>query len=310
MGMCHTARMSHIYVISPSSAVRVQAPVKRAVKRLRAMGHEIELDTAVFARNTRFAGDDAARLAAIQRAASSGADAVMITRGGYGLSRLLPDLPYKAMAKSIAKGTAWMGFSDFTALSLGLMAKTGAATWSAPALIEDFGQEMEPDDITVACWDDVLSGQGEGTGWRIGKNDPSEFVIQDALLWGGNLAVLASLVGTPYLPQVSKGILFLEDVGEQPYRVERLLTQLWLSGVLAQQKAIVLGAFTGQSKTVQDKGFDMNAVVAWLRAHTKAKVLTGLPYGHVRTKVTLPVGLTVDLAVQGREALLMWAHDH
>ncbi len=302
--------MSHIYVISPSSAVRVQAPVKRATKRLQALGHQVELDEAVFARDTRFAGDDATRLAAIQRAAASGADAVMITRGGYGLNRLLPALPYKAIAKSVAKGTAWMGFSDFTALSLGLMAKTGAASWSAPALIEDFGQESEPDEITTACWDDVLSGFGEGTGWRIGKDDPSEFIVQDAPIWGGNLAVLASLVGTPYLPAVSKGILFLEDVGEQPYRVERLLTQLWHSGVLAEQKAIVLGSFSGQSKTVQDKGFDMKAVVAWLRARTKAKVLTGLPYGHVRTKVTLPVGLRVDLAVQGREALMMWSHHH
>lgn len=302
--------MSHIYVISPSSAVRVQAPVKRAVKRLQAMGHEVELDPAVFARDTRFAGDDATRIAAVGRAAASGADAVMITRGGYGLSRVLPALPYKAMARSVDRGTAWMGFSDFTALSSALLAKAGAPSWAAPTLIEDFGQEQAPDEITVACWDDVISGQGEGTGWRTGKDDPSDFLVHDAPVWGGNLAVLVSLLGTPYWPGVDKGILFLEDVGEQPYRVERLLTTLLHSGVLAKQKVIVLGAFSGQSKTPQDRGYDMRAVVTWLRGQTKAKVLTGLPFGHIETKVTLPVGLRVDLAVTAREALLMWAHAH
>lgn len=302
--------MSHIYVISPSSAVRVQAPVKRAVKRLQAMGHQVELDEAVFARDTRFAGDDATRLAAIRRAAASRADVVMTTRGGYGLSRLLPQLPHKAIAQSVARGTHWMGFSDFTALSLAAWAQAQVPTWAGPALIEDFGQEAEPDDITVACWDDVISGAGEGTGWRIGKGDPSEFILRDAMLWGGNLAVLSSLVGTPYLPSDERGILFLEDVGEQPYRVERMLTQLLHSGVLARQKAVLLGAFTGQSRSVQDKGYSMASTVAWLRAHCKAKVLTALPFGHVRTKVTLPVGRRVDLAVQGREALLVWGHAH
>jgi muramoyltetrapeptide carboxypeptidase len=201
-----------------------------------------------------------------------------------------------------------VGFSDFTALALAAWAQAQVPTWAGPALIEDFGQEDEPDDITVACWDDVISGAGEGTGWRIGKGDPSEFILRDVLLWGGNLAVLTSLVGTPYLPSDERGILFLEDVGEQPYRVERMLTQLLHSGVLARQKAVLLGAFTGQRKSVQDKGYSMASTVAWLRAHCEAKVLTGLPFGHVRTKVTLPVGRRVELAVQGREALLVWGH--
>ena len=301
--------MSHIYLISPSSAVRTKAAVNRGVKRLQALGHTVELDEAVFARDTRFAGDDATRIAAVTRAAASGADMVMTTRGGYGLSRILPQLPYKAMARSIKKGTQWVGFSDFTALSLALMAKTGAATWAGPALIEDFGGD-EVDEITQACWEDLLTGFGEGTGWRIGAQDPTEFLVSDATVWGGNLCMLASLVGTPYLPQVDKGILFLEDVGESPYRIERMLTQLLHAGVLAKQKVIALGAFNRFTASPADRGHKLATVVEWLRAHTKARVLTGLPFGHVPTKVVLPVGLTVDLAVQGREALMLWSHHH
>lgn len=302
--------MSHIYVISPSSAVRLQAPLKRALKRLEALGHTVELDPAALARQMRFAGDDATRLAAIGRAAASRAEVVMTTRGGYGLSRLLGELPYRAIADSIARGAQWMGFSDVTALSLALWAKTAAPTWAGPALIEDFGAQDAPDEIMLACWDDVISGVAQGAGWRIGKGDPSEFVLHKARLWGGNLAVLTSLLGTPYWPQIDGGILFLEDIGEHPYRVERMLASLLHAGVLARQKAIVLGAFGGQRKTPQDRGYDMKAVVDWLRTQVKARVLTGLPFGHVRTKLTLPVGLCADLAVQGREALLLWSHAH
>ena len=94
----------HIYIFSPSSAVRDKAAVRRGVARLQALGHEVELDEAVFATHMRFAGDDETRLAAIHRAAASGADVALITRGGYGLTRLLPGIRYKAIAKAIDKG--------------------------------------------------------------------------------------------------------------------------------------------------------------------------------------------------------------
>ena len=302
--------MSHLYVISPSSAVHRTSDFKRGIRHLEKLGHQVEVDPGALSKEQRFAGSDEARLEAIGRAAASGADMVLTSRGGYGLSRLLPNLPYKAIARSVQKGTQWAGFSDFTAFSMAVLAKSGTPTWAGPAVIEDFGAAEGVDDITQACWEDTLFGMAEGTGWRIGKGDPTEWMVPDATVWGGNLTLIASLVGTPYLPKVERGVLFLEDIGEAPYRVERMLTQLLHAGVLAQQKAIVLGAFTGQRKLPTDRGHDMRSVVAWLRQHTKAKVLTGLPMGHVRTKVMLPVGLKVDLAVQGREALLMWAHDH
>lgn len=134
--------------------------------------------------------------------------------------------------------------------------------------------------------------------------------MKHSTLWGGNLAVLCSLVGTPFLPQIKGGILFLEDVAEHPYRIERMLTQLLHAGILGAQKAIVLGQFTQYKLGSHDKGFKLATVVNWLRGQVKAPVLTNLPFGHVPTKVLLPVGAQVDLAVEGRDAFLLWGHRH
>lgn len=303
--------MSHIYVFSPSSAVRDRAAMRRGIARLKALGHEVEVDEAALASHMRFAGDDATRLAAIDRAAASGADIALITRGGYGLTRLLPEIRYKAVAKAVSKGTRFVGLSDFTAFQNAVLAKTGAVTWSGPALGEDFGVEGEPDDIMLACFDDLVGGAGEGTGWQLPRAEARDKAFHArGLLWGGNLSVLVSLVGTPWLPQADGGILFLEDVNEHPYRIERMLTQLLHAGVLARQKAIVLGQFTAYKTVPHDKGFKLQTVVEWLRSRVKAPVFTGLPFGHVPTKVVLPVGATVDLVVEGRDALVLWGHAH
>ncbi len=130
------------------------------------------------------------------------------------------------------------------------------------------------------------------------------------MLWGGNLAVLTSLVGTPFLSTPKGGVLFLEDVNEQPFRIERMLTQLLHAGLIAQQQAVVLGSFTGIKPVPHDRGFHMRTVVEWLRAQTPVPVFTGLPFGHVPTKVLLPVGAQVTLAVEARDALIYWGHLH
>ena len=302
--------MAHIYIFSPSSAVRDKAAFRRGVKRLQALGHEVEVDEAALASHMRFAGDDPTRIAAIGRAAASGADIALISRGGYGLTRILPGLPYKAIAKAIDGGTQFVGLSDFTAFNQAVLAKTGRITWQGPALGEDFGAEGEPDDIMLACFDDLVAEQGEGAGWQRPKADAAvQARVKDGVLWGGNLSVLVSMLGTLYLPQIDKGVLFLEDVGEHPYRIERMLTQLLHAGVLAKQKAIVLGQFTNfKLVPAHDKGFKLDTVVAWLRSQIKTPVLTGLPFGHVPTKVLLPVGANVDLVTEDRDALMVWGH--
>lgn len=327
--------MSHIYVYSPSSAQRDKAAFRRGVARLQALGHEVEVDPDALATHTRFAGDDATRLAAIHRAAASGADLAMLSRGGYGLTRILPGIRTRALARAIERGTRFVGFSDFTALQCALYAQTGAVSWIGPVLNDDFGRPEVVDDIMQACLQDLLQSQGEGSGWQLPRVLPRNAVagtaadtapgaapdavpdkpllarpVRGAVLWGGNLSVLVSLVGTPYFPQVSGGVLVLEDVAEHPYRIERMLTQLLHAGVLARQKAIVLGQFTQFELASNDKGYKLSSAVDWLRGQLKVPVLTNLPMGHVPTKVVLPFGLPVDLLVDGRDALIYWGHPH
>lgn len=300
----------HIYIYSPSSAVRDRAAFRRGVKRLQALGLDVEVDTDALARHMRFAGPDETRLAAIRRAAASQADVALISRGGYGLTRLLAELPYAAIAKAVARGTRFVGLSDFTAFQNAVLAKSGTQTWAGPALGEDFGSEEPPDEIMEACFLDMLQGQSEGTGWRLPTGESGTQVlsrsVRQAVLWGGNLSVLVSLIGTPYLPQVQSGVLFLEDVNEHPYRIERMLGQLLHAGILGRQKAIVLGQFNRYQLGPHDQGFKLTTVVQWLRSQLKVPVLTQLPFGHVPTKVMLPVGARVDLCVHDRECLMLW----
>jgi muramoyltetrapeptide carboxypeptidase len=329
----------HIYIYSPSGAVRDKAAFKRGVSRLQAMGHEVEIDADALSSYQRFAGDDETRLAAIHRAAASKADVALISRGGYGLTRILPGIHYKKVAKAIDQGMLFVGISDFTAFQTAVLARTGAITWAGPALCEGFGvgaqpdladghghvEAKVPDDIMTACFDDLLLGQGEGAGWRQNRDTAAvkpttgeatasaglvsaTLSVSNAKLWGGNLTVLNTLLGTPYFPDIKGGILFLEDVGDHPYRIERMLTQLLYAGVLMRQKAIVLGQFTEFKLVPHDRGFKLQSVVDWLRSKVKVPVLTNLPYGHVATKVLLPVGATADLSVDGRDVLLFWGH--
>ncbi|MFZ2123208.1 MAG: LD-carboxypeptidase [Rhodoferax sp.] len=315
----------HIYIYSPSGAVRDKAAFKRGVARLQALGHEVELDADALSRHQRFAGDDETRLASIHRAVASKADVALMSRGGYGLTRILPGIHYKKVAKAIEQGMLFVGISDFTAFQSAVLARTGAVTWAGPALCEGFGVADAPDDIMTACFDDLLLGQGEGAGWRqhrdtfsgtasaadataASEQGMASWRVTHASLWGGNLSILSALMGTPYFPEIKGGILFLEDVGEHPYRIERMLTQLLYAGVLARQKAIVLGQFTEFKLVPHDRGFRLQSVVQWLKTRVKVPVLTNLPYGHVATKVLLPVGAKSDLSVEGRDALLFWGH--
>jgi len=136
----------------------------------------------------------------------------------------------------------------------------------------------------------------------------ASWALHDARLWGGNLSVLVSLLGTPYFPEIKGGIIFLEDIGEHPYRIERMLSQLLHAGVLAQQKAVLLGQFSDYKLVAHDRGYKLQSVINWLRQQLKVPVLTNLPFGHVPRKVLLPVGAQVDLAVTGRDVLLVWGH--
>jgi muramoyltetrapeptide carboxypeptidase len=306
LGPSYTRCMANIYVYSASTAVRDKAAFKRGIKRLQTLGHEVEIDPSALASSTRFAGDDATRAAAVHRAAASGADITIIARGGYGLTRILPQLNYKAIAKSIERGTQWVGYSDFGALQAALHVKTGASTWCGPD--EGAGWRMP----APAKNNIKAKATTKATTKLIATNVMNTWTtpdihIQNATLWGGNLCVLTALLGTPYFPQIDKGVVFFEDVGEHPYRIERNLTTWLMAGILQRQKAIVLGQFTAYKLVASyEKGYKMQTVIDWLRTQTKVPVLTGLPFGHVPTKVCLPFGKKISLNTEGRDALMFW----
>lgn len=296
-----------VYLISPSGAVGADAPLAQALSNLRTAGFAPTLDRSALATHQRFAGTDAQRAAAFERAAAQPAPIVMITRGGYGLTRILGMLDYRLLARANKR---WVGLSDFTAFQLAMLARARAVTWAGPALLDDFAVSSPDalDEATVGTFRDAMDGRLEILGFRCAG--PRE-VDARGTLWGGNLSMVCALLGTPWFPKVKGGILFLEDVNEHPYRVERMFSQLLHAGVLDRQAAVLLGTFNRYRLADSDRGFDMPAVVKWLRGQTKTPILTGLPFGHSSPKLTLPHGARVGIGVEGRTCyLVLDAHDH
>jgi len=296
---------------SPAGVIAKPAAVRLAARRLATLGFDTTIDASAFARSQRFAGDDDTRLAAIHRIARAAPSVALATRGGYGLTRLLGGIDWKLLASSVERGTRWVGQSDMTSLQLGLLAhaKKGTApvTWAGPLAADHFGRSDADggvDEVTRDAFREAMTGELEAIGFR---TEPGfDGLDVKGTLWGGNLTVLLSLMGTPHWPAVKGGILFLEDVNEHPYRVERGLLQLHQAGVLGAQKAVVLGHFTAWKPSPLDRGFNLKTVVAHLRSVCRTPILTGLPVGHVATLVPLPVGARATLATQGREAFIGW----
>ncbi|WP_438978716.1 LD-carboxypeptidase [Polynucleobacter sp.] len=296
--------MKQIHLIAPSGAsLDTRSPLV-GIEWLKKQGIEV-LNTACVDRvEQRFAGSDAERLAEINQLANLSPEiAVVAMRGGYGLHRLLPDIQWSAIAKAIKNGLQICGHSDFTVFQLGLLAKTGAVTLAGPMLNFDFacqGEQGEGITPNALMWTHFQQAIYERkldctikTNQAFLKNSAAGQI--SGLLWGGNLTVLAGLVGTPYLPskeQTQGGILFLEDVNEHPYRVERMLMQLLDAGILANQSAILLGGFSAYRLYDNDRGYTLESAIEAIRQRLpdNIPVLTGLPFGHQAEKLTLPVG--------------------
>ena len=282
-----------VAIVAPSGAALDPESVARGIALLEAQGCRVHNYYDHQQRYQRFGADDAARAAQLHAAAANpDVQIVMSVRGSYGMSRLLGALDYDALA---ASGKLFVGFSDITALHLALLARTGAISFAGPMLCGDFGAE-QPSSATIdSFWQcithtetaiDVLAVCSPG-------------LELEGRLWGGNLAMLTHLVGTPYLPAIDDGILFLEDIGEHPYRIERMLLQLHHAGVLEGQQAILLGDFSGYRLAPHDNGYDFDAMLAYLRAELKLPILTGLPFGHIPDRATLAVGAPAQLRTDG-----------
>lgn len=278
-----------IAIVAPSGYTLDGDAIARGVARLEAMGHSVHnyVDTAkVF---QRFGGTDEDRLARLNEAvANPDVQVVMALRGQYGMTRLLPHIDFGRMA---ASGKIFVGFSDFTAFQMALLARTGAMSYAGPMFLSDFCA-AELVDFTVGDFFQCLGSRTHRISQAASRN-PALNV--SGTIWGGNLAMINSLLGTEYFPVVDDGILFLEDVNEHPYRVERMLLQLMQAGVLARQKALVLGDFSAYQITPADNGYDFDAMVAYLRKTLPCPVLTGLQFGHGRKRVTIPFGARAAL---------------
>ncbi|EGK5027524.1 muramoyltetrapeptide carboxypeptidase [Salmonella enterica] len=285
--------MSLFHLIAPSGYCINQQAALRGVQRLTDAGHQVENDEVIRRRYQRFAGTDAERLADVNSLASltSPDTIVMPVRGGYGASRLLDRIDWQALAsRQQCDPLLICGHSDFTAIQAGLLAQANVITFSGPMLAANFGAETLNTFTEQQFWLALRKAQFT-VEWQ---GDGPQCDVQGTL-WGGNLAMLISLIGTPWMPTIDKGILVLEDVNEHPFRVERMLLQLEYAGILNRQSAIVLGSFSGAAPNEYDAGYSLESVYAFLRSRLSVPLITGLDFGHEQRTVTLPIGANATL---------------
>ena len=301
--------MKSIHLIAPSGASLDDKSPLAGINWLKSQGIAIQNLECVQRVHERFSGKDEVRLNELNKLATLDPQTVvMAMRGGYGIHRLLPNIDWVGIAKTIGNGLQISGHSDFTVFQLGLLAKTGAITLSGPMLNYDFGKlddggkAIAPDEFMWSHFQTAIQERK----LNCSVSASHSFLAKASggavkgILWGGNLTVLAGLVGTPYLPssqQTKNGILFLEDVNEHPYRLERLLMQLLDAAILENQSAILLGGFSAYRLYDNDKGYTLERAIEAIRLRLPdtIPILMGLPFGHQANKLTLPMGAQANL---------------
>ncbi|MES2536692.1 MAG: muramoyltetrapeptide carboxypeptidase [Pseudomonadota bacterium] len=282
-----------VAIIAPGGYAPDEAALTRAIAGMQAQGIHVRNYYDAAARHQRFGGTDADRIAQLHAAAQDpDIQIVLALRGGYGMTRLLPSVDFDMLA---ASGKIFVGHSDFTALQMAMLARTGAVSFAGPMICDDFTR-ADVSDFTMQHFWDCISHPA----CKLSVNAQDNPVCDvSGTLWGGNLTMLTHLAGTPYFPDIDGGILFVEDVNEHPYRVERMLMQLLHAGVLARQSAVLLGDFSNYRLSDYDNGYSFELMLAYIRERVPVPVLTGLPFGHVRDKVTLAVGSQAELIADG-----------
>lgn len=278
-----------IAIAAPGGYALDDTALARGIARLEAQGCIVHNYYQSERKFLRFAGTDDGRLAQLDAAAADPAcQVVIMLRGQYGISRIMPRIDFRKMADS---GKLFSGYSDITAFHMGLYQATGRISFAGPMMCDDFIRE-EPVEYTLRQFWDCLRGPTHSVRGTAAGNP---LVDVQGTLWGGNLAMVNHLIGTRFWPQIDGGILFLEDIAEHPYRVERMLLQLHYAGVLERQRAIVLGDFSGYRLGAHDNGYDFDTMLAFIRETLPVPVLTGLPFGHVKERCTLPFGAQAQL---------------
>lgn len=284
-----------VALIAPSSPPS-EEKLAKAIANLSGFGFKIVEGKSLRARNGYLAGADADRLADIHQAFENpDIHAVWCVRGGYGAGRLLPDINYKLIRKN---PKLFIGYSDITALHLAFHAATGLVTFHGPVAASDF-----PDN-TLAHFKAVVMEGREHYDIQAVSDDTlaieyQPFTITPGIargaLTGGNLALLSSLAGTPYAPSFRGKIAFIEDVGEQPYRLDRMLTQLLQATDLAKAAGIALGVFNDCQPKPDGPSFSLPDALRDRLGALGIPVVYGIPFGHVSYQATLPYGIQAEL---------------
>ncbi|MEN8626646.1 LD-carboxypeptidase [Psychrobacter proteolyticus] len=279
-----------------------------ALDRVACAGFKVENPAITNRQYLRFAGTDSQRASDFQNLATGAIAAPKLllgVRGGYGAMRILPMVDWSTLGRIMKeRGTILAGFSDVTAIQCALLAKGSMSSLAAPMLYSEFGKTA-PDkvscqqfvevltnpNLTISIQDATLTSQQLPV--ILTKGEPKPLT---GTIWGGNLSVVSALAGSEYLPRIDGGIVFLEDVGEQAYRIERMLYDLYLAGMFKGQQAIVFGAVSGTGEDSYDKRYDVATVIRQLHELTGLPIYSGMPFGHIGKKYSFPLGATCQLS--------------
>jgi muramoyltetrapeptide carboxypeptidase len=281
-------------VFAPSGHVD-DAQLAQAVRHFTDSGHHVVVAEESKHEWRYFAGTDEERVAAFHRLLDDPViDLMIAARGGYGLTRILERIDWNRVA---ASGKIFVGFSDFTAFNLAAYACANLLTFHGPLFAIDFGHGPTDNFMEQHFWT-TLSRGAERLDDLACEHGYTPARI-DGRMWGGNLSMLAHLAGTPYFPAIDDGILYVEEIAEEPYAIERLFFQLHHAGVLGRQRALLLGDFTDCKPTNPVRyPYSMEEVLESLRSLLPYPVLTQLPFGHVARKLTLPFGAPATLTIR------------
>ena len=289
-------------MVAPSAAPNEPERIRFAIDTLESLGFKVKPGAHLFERDGYLAGSDTARAADLNAMfADDGVDAIWCVRGGYGASRILPLLDYALMQR---KPKALIGYSDITALHMAIHRHAGLVTFHGPVAFRALTPYSlgELKRVLWAAETPVRLGgpppfeRAEGrVDW---ENRVARLVAGTARgrLLGGNLCLMSHLCGTPYLPDLHGAILFLEDVEEAYYRIDRMLTQLWLSGALAGVAGVAFGKFTNCDPSaffVQNR--PLEDILAERCRALGVPAVAGIMVGHVEDQTTLPVGCLAEL---------------
>lgn len=298
-----------VALIAPASPVS-EEKLEKALSNLATLGFRVKEGSSLRARYGYLAGPDEVRLADLHRAfADPEVEAVWCVRGGYGITRLLPHIDYSLIKEN---PKLFIGYSDVTALHLAIGQKTGLTTFHGPVAASDFPENtlahfkavlMEPATPYVIAAPDVQA-ELPGEEYRPFTIAPGRAA---GPLTGGNLSLLAALAGTPFEPSFRRKIVFIEEVGEQPYRVDRLLTQLLQATDLEQAAGIVLGVFAECTAKNPDFSFTLPETLRDRLGNLGIPVFYGLPFGHVAYQATFPYNVKAEMDADGRTLTLLEA---